>query len=230
MTQRKASVSAAGARRPAAASGQRPASLAERHLDQTRQWILAAATDLLEQEGVAVLTNAAVAERAGVSERTVYRHFSTRDDLIDALGRAVAERLATPSVPQTPLALLDYPAQLFASFEARPTLTRAALSTEVFARLRDGPAAQRWAAVQAMIKERRPDLHAEDCRAAAANIRYLLSASTWHYYRHQFGFSAEQTVRCVRLALSMQLQGLGLTAPAPRPARRRAADGKAGPA
>ena len=184
-------------------------------MDQTRQWIVAAAVDLLEQDDQAALTNAAVATRAGVSERTVYRHFATRDALVDALGVEVAQRLDSPAVPQTPEDLLDYPAKLFASFEAQPNLTRAALNTEVFSRLRDGPAAQRWQAIQVMVESRRPDLAREDCRMAAANIRFLLSASTWHYYRHQFGFSAEQVVRSVSMALTIQLQGLGLTAAAP---------------
>ena len=194
----------------------RPPNLTARHTDQTRQWILIAATDLLELQGLAQLSNAAVAERAGISERTVYRHFSTRDALLDEVAVTVAARLDSPEAPHTAPELLAYPAQLFASFEARPALTRAALASEVFARMRDGPAAKRWQAVQRMLEEHQPPLSADDCVIAAANIRYLLTATTWNYYRQQLGLDAQQTVSCVRKALAAQLYGLGLLAEYPR--------------
>ena len=196
---------------PTLAAARAP-SLAERHADHTRQWIVAAAVDVLEELGpAAVLTNAAVAGRAGISERTVYRHFATREALLDALAAEVAQRLGTPPVPSSPEALLRYPGQLFACFEARPQLTRSALTSEVFSRMRDGPAAQRWRVVQQMLDAHLPALPEAERAMTAANIRYLLAATTWHYYRHYFGFSLEQTVRCVQQALAFQLQGLGLT-------------------
>ena len=193
----------------------RPPNLTARHTDQTRQWILVAATDLLELQGLAQLSNAAVALRAGISERTVYRHFSTREALLDEVAVTVAARLDSPEAPHTAPELLAYPAQLFASFEARPALTRAALASEVFSRMRDGPAAKRWQAVQRILDEHQPPLGADDRLIAAANIRYLLTATTWNYYRQQLGLSAEQTVNCVRQALAAQLYSLGLLAEYP---------------
>lgn len=197
---------------PAAAkeSTRRP-SLAARQTDQTRQWITDAALNLLEEDGSDTLTNAAVAERAGVSERTVYRYFATRDALLDAIAVAVSQRLETPGVPQTPAALLGYPAQLFARFEAQAQLTRAALAPDVFSRLRDGQASQRRQAVRRLLEAHMPEATAEQLSLAAANIHYLLTATTWHYYRHHFQFDDAQTVLCVQQALAFQLKGLGLS-------------------
>jgi AcrR family transcriptional regulator len=198
----------------APAAGQEAArrpSLAARHADHTRQWIIDAATDLLEENGSDVPTNAAVAQRAGVSERTVYRYFATREALLDEIAAAVSQRLETPEAPQTPEALLGYPAQLFARFEARAQLTRAALAPEVFARLRDGQAAQRRQAVRRMLQAYLPEASAAQLSLAAANIHYLLTATTWHYYRQHFQFDAAQTVLCVQQALAFQLKGLGLS-------------------
>lgn len=186
------------------------ASLSERLAEQTRQWIIAAAADLLEEQGPASLTNAALAARAGIAERTVYRHFATRDALLGELAAEVTRRLATPPVPSTPAALLQYPAQLFACFEARPNLTRAALGSELFQHMRDSTAAQRWAGVQRLLDDHLPDQPASARAMAAANIRFLLSATTWHYYRQHFGFDAGQATRCVQHALQLQLQALGL--------------------
>jgi AcrR family transcriptional regulator len=58
---------------------------------RTRAALLAATRALLEEEGFAGLTMAAVAERAGVTRRAVYLHFPSRADLIAALFDFVAE-------------------------------------------------------------------------------------------------------------------------------------------
>lgn len=52
-------------------------------LDATRQ--------LIERHGFEALTMAAVAERAGVSRRTVYLHFSTRAELLTSLYRSLGD-------------------------------------------------------------------------------------------------------------------------------------------
>ena len=129
-----------------------PPPLSQRHLLQTRDWIVQAATDELEHSGMAVLTNALIAQRAGVSERTVYRHFATRESLLEAVAAEVTSRLATPPVPADPEALRDYPAQLFACFEARPQLTSEALQSDLFAHIRDGVSSQRWLALRRLVQ------------------------------------------------------------------------------
>src|SRR5215467_16133458 len=47
--------------------------------------LLQATRDLIDEQGFEALTMAAVAERAGVSRRAVYLHFSTRAELVTAL-------------------------------------------------------------------------------------------------------------------------------------------------
>lgn len=58
---------------------------------RTRTAILAAMREVLEEEGFEALTMAAVAERAGVSRRAVYLHFSSRTELVTALFDYVRE-------------------------------------------------------------------------------------------------------------------------------------------
>jgi AcrR family transcriptional regulator len=53
--------------------------------------LLRAARELIEQDGFAALTMAAVAERAGVSRRAVYLHFATRTDLLAALYHSLGD-------------------------------------------------------------------------------------------------------------------------------------------
>jgi AcrR family transcriptional regulator len=58
---------------------------------RTAASLLRAARDLIEDEGFAALTMAAVAERAGVSRRAVYLHFANRTELLGALYRSLGE-------------------------------------------------------------------------------------------------------------------------------------------
>jgi AcrR family transcriptional regulator len=51
--------------------------------------LLEATRDLIDTQGFEALTMAAVAERAGVSRRAVYLHFSTRTELVTALYRSL---------------------------------------------------------------------------------------------------------------------------------------------
>jgi AcrR family transcriptional regulator len=52
---------------------------------RTCEALLSAARGLIEEQGYGALTMAAVAERAGVSRRAVYLHFSSRGELLSAL-------------------------------------------------------------------------------------------------------------------------------------------------
>ena len=105
-------------------------------------------------------------------------------------------------------ALLAAPRALYARFEATANLTRAALHTELFHRMRETQAQARWKAVQRLVDELAPRKSERQRRIAAANIRYYLAASSWHYFRFYFGFSLEETIECAETAIGQTLAGL----------------------
>jgi len=57
---------------------------------RTRAALLAAARQILEEDGFEALTMTAVGDRTGVTRRAVYLHFATRTDLVAALFDYVA--------------------------------------------------------------------------------------------------------------------------------------------
>jgi AcrR family transcriptional regulator len=61
-------------------------------LADTRQRIARAAAEVMARDGAAGLTFPAVADQAGVSLRTVYRHFANKDDLVLGAVHVGAER------------------------------------------------------------------------------------------------------------------------------------------
>jgi AcrR family transcriptional regulator len=58
----------------------------------TRERLLRAARAVIEQGGYSAATVAAIADRAGVASGTLYRHFSSKEELFVELFRAVCDR------------------------------------------------------------------------------------------------------------------------------------------
>ena len=185
-------------------------SLAERQSDLTEKLILDAAIGTLEDESFKDLTIRAVAARANISERTVFRYFPTRDAFLDAVALEVTRRLETPDHPDSLEELLAAPAALYACFEAQLKLTVTTLHTEISQRIRSNVAKGRWIAIRRLIDRLAPRKSEHDRKIAAANIRFFLAASTWHYYRYPFGLTAEETVECAETAIRQALSGLGI--------------------
>ena len=68
--------------------------------EATRQRLLRAALELFTTTGFRATTTPQIAERAGVAEGTIYRHFSSKEQLLNDVYRA-AHRWATTIVAET---------------------------------------------------------------------------------------------------------------------------------
>jgi len=178
-----------------------PISLKDRHSDATQQLILSTAIELLEAGSVSDVTARAVAKHAGMSERTVFRYFATRDDFLDAIAAEAAVRMQSPPPPATIDELLDYPKPLYRSFEDRAALVQGVLHTELFKRVRVTAAGERWTAVAKIIEAAVPERAKKERRLLATNVNYFLSATTWHYYRTRFELSAEDAIAAAKAAI-----------------------------
>ncbi|WP_121751028.1 TetR/AcrR family transcriptional regulator [Streptomyces sp. E2N166] len=81
---------------------ERQPTLRERRRFETRRLVQAHAVRLFTDHGYDAVTVADVAEAAGVSAMTVYRHFPTKEDLvlIDQPAQLIAEQVAASSATQ----------------------------------------------------------------------------------------------------------------------------------
>jgi hypothetical protein len=143
-----------------------------------------------------------------MSERTVFRYFATREQFLDAVATEVADAIRPPPVPPGADALPGYPRELYAAFEARAALVRAALHTEIYPRVRERVAQSRWKAVRALVDAHAPHRTARERRLASANLHYYLSATTWHYYRFHFELPLDDAIECAETAVRLTLDAL----------------------
>jgi len=184
------------------------ASLADRRNELTRRSILDTAVDLLVTEGVSSLTMRAVAKRANMSERTVFRYFATRDEFLDAVTAAARERMALPPPPRSVEELRALPRRLYEAFEAQQPLVIAGLHSEISDRMREAAARTRWAAVRELIDAHAPHHSPHDRKLAAATISHYLGATCWHFHRFKLKLGAEDTIECADLAVARALHSL----------------------
>ncbi|MBK0392697.1 TetR/AcrR family transcriptional regulator [Ramlibacter algicola] len=189
---------------PHAAQG----TLKDRQSALTRRILLDAAVAQLQEGPWAELTIRAVARRAGVAERTAFRHLCSREEFLDALSIEVSLRLELPELPKSAADLPSVPRALYRAYDAHATLTRAALHSELFDRIRETTAQEPWLAVRRLVDAFAPGRTEGERALTAANIRYLLSATSWNYYRTYFGLNLKDSVAAAEQAITLLVNSL----------------------
>jgi AcrR family transcriptional regulator len=178
-------------------------SLKDRQADSTQKLILSTALELLESEGVNGTTARAVAKKAGISERTIFRYYSSREEFLDALASEASSKIQAPPPPERIEDLVEYVSSLYETFERSAPLLRESLHTEISKRLRASVGRGRWVGIRDLIDRYAPHRSAADRKIAATNISYYLSGTTWFYYRSVFDLSAKDAERFARSAVAL---------------------------
>ncbi len=174
--------------------------LRQQRAAETRNLILEALAAIIAERGVPDFSVQEVADRAGVALRTVYRHFSDRQALLDGLADLVDEELEAMRADdergwqelETVDDLLEAVRTVFAYFDALVPLTSAMalLSAAGYQRSRSHDA--RTEAYRRILTDHVGELDEPDARDTFVVIRHLVSADTWYTLRREFGLTGEQ--------------------------------------
>ena len=159
--------------------------------ETTRNVIVDALVAQLLDTGAMDLTYFALARRSGVSVRTIYRHFPTRDDLLDELARRVNAVMNLKEYPKSREATVSLVRTLHLIFERNAPIIAALIQTG--GRLRAKARKKRADVVQDVFAAAMPNLIGERRRAAAGIINVLLSSSTWARLRDEVGLDGTQS-------------------------------------
>lgn len=190
--------------------------LREEQAKATRQRIVDALVEQATELGRSDFSIAAVAARAGVAERTVYRYFPTREALLDAVN-GVVDSGARSIEPMSPDDVAGHIRLLYAWFEDNAQLVEASHVTGVGSEVRAHGRRQRGARTRAMIDEWLADLPEADRRRTFAVFRSMFGSFTWRTMRNELGLSAEETVDAVEWVADLVMADL---------AKRRRKSGK----
>jgi AcrR family transcriptional regulator len=176
-------------------------SLREEHANATRVRILSAVADLLETDPAEDLTMPAVAAASGVSLRTIYRYYATREDLLEAAGRWIGSELFAHPYPRD----LDETAELFrvgcAHFDERPGLVRAMALSQLGREARGPRREERLGAIRRALRDEVGDLTEQELRRAEAVLAYLHNMLAYTTMREESGLTGEEIGEAVAWAI-----------------------------
>ncbi len=184
----------------AASNASRSPSLRERRRRETAELILDAVLDLMAEAGLDGLTMEAVAERVGVSLRTVYRYFPDRASLLtDALDR---HDQSVPYEPPTrPDQIGAVYGEVFSRFDDVPAIVQAVLAARVAGSLRCDARSQRIREIEEALAPACDRLPRQEVEQARAVIVYLANALAWLSLRDESGLDGEQSGAAISWAI-----------------------------
>lgn len=180
--------------------------LRDEYAEMTRQRIVAAFVETLEDDAADEISMAAVAERAKVAERTIYRHFKTRAELFEAAGEWIEDNVFGYVPFTSPDELPDIFRKLCKSFDQHPHLARAIAMTRVGRRVRAGFRRhlidQHRKAMAPLVRHLKP----KQVRQAEALAAYLNNVLAWSALREDFGMSSAEIADTIDWALTTLLK------------------------
>jgi AcrR family transcriptional regulator len=192
--------------------------LRQQRVTQTRGRIVDAGVEIVR--GLAtwdwnVVTFRAVAERAGVGERTVYRHFPTERDLRDAVMGRLAEEAGVDYDSVTLASVAEVAGRVFRSLGSfAVAATPPPPADPTFIAVDD----QRRRALLRAVAAEAPDLSERQHVAVAAALDILWSVASYERLVTAWGMDPDEAINVIGAAIGAVAEGIEVE---PRGSRRR---------
>ena len=177
---------------------------------ETRERILEAVVRVILEQGIHAFSVQNVAERSGISHRTVYRHFASREGLLEGLSESLQESLLAAGLSQPTDAggWAAYVAPLFELFSRSAEELRASVIAAVALGYQSDSQRETWAEFQEALVVRYPYLSTPELREAAAVFRLLISRHSWYVLSVDLKLDAEAAGRAAAWAVAALLDDL----------------------
>ena len=200
-------------------SDQRPynSPLREQQALRTKEQICESLIDLISELGANDLNIKDLAQRAGVSERTVYRHFPDRSALIDGLFDHIdshADWSDTDDIAGVG-ALRGAVEHNFGVYDSFERETRALVLMNLDPGRTAAASRRHVADIRSLVADRFPDLSNEDTTGVGALLNLLVSSRTWLRLLDAHGIAGAQSARYISWVVDLIISDLesGATIP-----------------
>lgn len=161
--------------------------------DTTRAAILDALVAMLAEGKGFDVSYAELARRAQVSIQTLYRHYATRDDLLDGLTRRATAAMALRELPHDREGTAALVRVLFPRFDQHAALFAAQVHTGTRSQVRARGRSKRASAFEEVLAKVVPHVPPDRRRAVAGILHFLVSANTWFRLRDELGLDGAQS-------------------------------------
>lgn len=173
-------------------------------LSSTQAAILTAYSELIEEVGTDDISFRLIALRAGVGERTVFRYYPTRVDLLLAtsawIEQTIFTRRESESIFDVPIAIRE----AMEAYDRRPELAHVVAETAMRGVNGSEPAPHRDQ-FDTMLREEVPSLAEHERRLLVAALCHLDSSATWVTMRRELGMDSRDIADAAMWAAEAQL-------------------------
>lgn len=167
-------------------------SLRAEHTALTRERLMQAAIDVIVDGGADELSLREVARAAGVSAPTAYRHFATKEALLDAMVAFIDQRMLIPAKIDSIEDFIGALPTIHQSFADNRRFMRAYLRARAAADLRLAGRKNRARRVGNAVNRSLPKLSETEQRALAPLLQVFSSSSVWELWSEQWGLEGER--------------------------------------
>ena len=187
--------------------------LRKKQEEDTRKAILDALGGQIAESGAMGFSIQDVANRAGVTHRTVYNHFPTRGALNDAFALHVEEELAAlfgvrPDAGASLAQLPSVAASYYRTIADKAAHVRAYVMLMIASRSPAQITRERTKQFEQLIEDDAGPLPEGAARLATAAVRLFVSSAGWHVLTEHQGLSNEDAARTAEWAASVLLNAV----------------------
>ncbi|WP_082589977.1 TetR/AcrR family transcriptional regulator [Agromyces sp. Soil535] len=179
-----------------------PSPLRERQRGLTRSLIVDAASRVVLGAGIHQFSMQQVADEAQVSLRTLYRYFSTREELLEGLGDEVSEVLRGAGLMPLPGSLTadslsGLVGELFRLLAQHPDLARAWLIARTAMGTVSDSSRERSELLRRAVSRINPDLPAKEQERVYGIIKLLTGSISWKVLTDDVGLETDDAAEAV---------------------------------
>lgn len=170
--------------------------------------ILAAVGKILSTGSTETVTFAEVARVAGITMRTIFRHFPTREELLSAFWKWQLEQTGGQAVlgPPSLEGLLEKIKELFESLDAEENLIRAVISSPEGREIRKEANRIRLEKMLEFVKTVVPELSKRERHSMASGIISVSSVLSWLFMRDNCGYDGKRAGEAAALTVQMIIE------------------------
>lgn len=183
-----------------------PKSLRERQKRATTRMILEAVGRCLKDTALEDLTFARVAAEAHIAERTLYRHFPTKEALLDEWWKSFQITIGQGPYPETAAALVAAARTVFRKFDEQAELVRGSVLSPQGRAIVMRANAKRVAAFRRAVRDGAGGLPEPQFTRLCAAVQLLYSAAGWLTMRDVWGLTGDESGQAAADAIAVLLR------------------------
>lgn len=170
----------------------------------TKARIMEALADVVLTDGVSGFSVQSVADRAGISHRTVYRHFPSREALLEGLTDYLDDWMRSeglPGVPTTYEELIEATGPLYSFFGAQAPMSVAMVIVSLALGVEPERRERRTEGFIEMVRRESPNLTDDEARKWGLALRTVASSQSWYALTHRFQLSNQEAASVTSMSL-----------------------------